>query len=73
MSILPFEDSQGYWRHDDLFEWFAWALGAQQLLVHLLDLHLLLTQILVAGFVLELESDLLLFEERVRHYRFADL
>jgi hypothetical protein len=43
-------------------------LGAQQLLVHLLDHHLLLAQILVAGSILKSELDLLLlFAEVVQH------
>ena len=52
---------------------FALALDDQWPLVHLLDLHYLLTRIWVVGSILELELDLLLLPEGVWHYRSVDL
>ena len=58
--LPPFEDSQRCCQWDDLVVLFALALDAQRPLVHLLDLHHFLAQILVVGFVHELESNQLL-------------
>ena len=58
--LSPFEDSQGCYQWDDPIVLFALALDNQWPLVHLLDLHYLLAQIWVIGFVLELESNQLL-------------
>ena len=69
-ELLPlFEDSQGCYQQDDPIVLFVLALDAQWPLVHLLDLHRLLAQIWVVGFVHELESNQLLLTMWVRHCR----
>ena len=67
--LPPFKVSQGCCQWDDPVVLFALALDDQWSLVHLLDLHYLLSQIWVIGSVLESELDLLLLSEGVRHCR----
>ena len=59
-SIPPLEHSQECCQQDDPVVLFALVLGDQWLLIHLLDLHLLLAQRSVVGFVHKLEFKQLL-------------